>query len=84
MTAVQLPDPWDYCYEWDGPFGTRKFSHAPWNGRAPTSSVALFTADQLRAYGAACAAAEREACAQMCEAEECDFLARSIRARETP
>ena len=27
------------------------------------------SADQMRAYGAACAAAERERCAKMCEAE---------------
>ena len=52
---------------------------------------ALFTLDQLRAYGAACAAAEREACANECErrhangnrahthADEC---AAAIRARK--
>lgn len=41
----------------------------------------LFTTAQMRAYGEACAAAEREACAAICEADECDFLARDIRAR---
>ena len=30
----------------------------------------LFTADQMRAYGEVCAAAEREACAKLCEAED--------------
>ena len=30
----------------------------------------LFTDDQMRAYGEACAAAEREACAKLCEAED--------------
>lgn len=29
-----------------------------------------YTADQMRAYGEACAAAEREACAKVCEAED--------------
>lgn len=40
-----------------------------------------FSEDTVRAYGAACVAAEREACAAICEADECDFLARAIRAR---
>ena len=48
-----LPDPWDYAYEWDGPYGCRKLSVAPWNGRRPDRSVPIFTADQLRAHAAA-------------------------------
>jgi len=32
--------------------------------------IALYTADQMLAYGAACAAAEREACAKLCEEGE--------------
>ena len=31
-----------------------------------TGGFALFNADQMRAYGAACAAAERERCAKVC------------------
>ena len=46
-----LPDPFDYCYEWDSPFGTvRKFSQAPHNGQGPDRSVTIFTADQMHAY----------------------------------
>ena len=30
----------------------------------------LFTDDQMRAYGEVCAAAEREACAKVCETED--------------
>jgi hypothetical protein len=63
--------PWDYCYEWDGPYGTRKFSVARWNDRAPTRSVALFTALEMEKYATAAAEAaradEREAIAQMLE-----------------
>jgi len=29
----------------------------------------MFSADQMRAYGEACAAAEREACAKVCDVE---------------
>lgn len=63
-TLPPLPEPFDYCYEWDGPYGTRKFSPAQHNGNRPTRSVALYTADQMRAYAAAAVAAEREACAK--------------------
>lgn len=48
-----LPDPFDYCYEWDGPYGTRKFSVAPHNGRKPDRSVPIYRSDQLRAYALA-------------------------------
>jgi hypothetical protein len=49
-----LPEPFDYCYEWDGPYGTRKFSAAPHNGMKPHRSVPLYTADQMRTYAADC------------------------------
>lgn len=52
-----LPDPWDYCYEWDGPWGTRKFSADRHNGMTPTRSVPLYTADQMREYARAALAA---------------------------
>lgn len=65
-----MPEPFDWCYEWDGPYGTRKFSAAPHNGARCDRSVALYNADQMRAYAAAlsearCAQlqAERDACA---------------------
>lgn len=48
-----LPEPLDYCYEWDGPYGTRKFSPNAYNGRQFDRSVALYTADQMRAYARA-------------------------------
>lgn len=48
MSAQNLPEPWDYAYEWDGPFGTRKLSAAQYNGRKPDRSVPLYTADQMR------------------------------------
>ena len=53
----------------------------------------LFTADQMRAYGAACAAAERERIAAWLDAEhekrkhldnQAAFYAAAIRAQETP
>jgi ribA/ribD-fused uncharacterized protein len=49
-----LPEPFDYCYEWDGPYGTRKFSAAQHNGMQPHRSVPLYTADQMRTYAADC------------------------------
>lgn len=49
---MPLPEPLDYCYEWDGPYGSRKFSAALHNGRPPDRSVAIYTADQLRARDA--------------------------------
>lgn len=59
-----LPDPYDYCYEWDGPYGTRKFSAAAHNGNRPNRAVMLFNDEQMRAFyaqgyaaGAACRAA---------------------------
>lgn len=64
-----LPEPFDYCYEWDGPYGTRKFSSAARNGRGPDRSVALYTADQVEEARRAAILAERERCAKVCEAE---------------
>ena len=61
--GLELPDPWDYCYEWDGPYGTRKFSAAQHNGNKPTRSVPLFTAAQMHAYAAEASAVMRERCA---------------------
>ena len=55
-----LPEPFDYCYEWDGPYGTRKFSSAARNGRGPDRSVALYTADQVEEARRAAILAERE------------------------
>ena len=49
---LPLPEPLDYCYEWDGPYGSRKFSAARHNGRPPDRSVAIYSADQLRARDA--------------------------------
>lgn len=49
---LPLPEPLDYCYEWDGPYGSRKFSAALHNGLPPDRSVAIYSADQLRARDA--------------------------------
>ena len=77
MTGIDmpLPEPLDYCYEWDGPYGSRKFSAALHNGRPPDRSVAIYSADQLRARDAQWraivateVAKEREQCAKVCEA----------------
>ncbi len=53
-----LPEPWDYCYEWDGPFGTRKFSTASHNGSRPDRSVPIYTPDQMHTHAAAVTAAK--------------------------
>ena len=60
MSNTPLPEPWDYCYEWDGPFGTRKFSAASHNGSRPDRSVPIYTPDQMHAHAAA-VSAERDA-----------------------
>ena len=49
-TRLPLPSPMDYCYEWDGLYGTRKFSAALHNGAPPSRSVPIYTADQMRQY----------------------------------
>ena len=56
MSNTPLPAPWDYCYEWDGPFGTRKFSAASHNGSRPDRSVPIYTPDQMHAHAAAVSA----------------------------
>lgn len=38
------------------------------NVHTPAVIEGIYTADQLLAYGAACAAAERERCAKVCDA----------------
>jgi hypothetical protein len=58
MSDVPLPEPWDYSYEWDGPYGTRKFSTASHNGNRPDRSVPIYTADKMHAHAAAVSAAE--------------------------
>ena len=58
MSNTPLPAPWDYCYEWDGPFGTRKFSAASHNGSRPDRSVPIYTPDQMHAHAAAVSAAK--------------------------
>jgi len=60
MSDVPLPEPWDYCYEWDGPYGTRKFSTASHNGNRPDRSVPLYTADKMHAHAAAVSADLRD------------------------
>ena len=47
---LPLPSPIDYCYEWDGLYGTRKFSAAPYNGAPPARSMPIYTADQMHQY----------------------------------
>lgn len=78
-----LPESFDYCYEWDGPYGSRKFSCAPHNGRGPDRSVPIYTADQLRSYALAevarAVAAEREACAKVCEAIADEYTRLNLR-----
>ena len=60
MSNTPLPEPRDYCYEWDGPFGTRKFSTASHNGSRPDRSVPIYTPDQMHTHAAA-VSAERDA-----------------------
>lgn len=69
-TKPALPEPWDYCYEWDGPYGSRKFSAAKHNGNSPDRSVPIYTAGQMHAYGQSCADAAIEQCAEVCEEVE--------------
>ena len=63
--TLPLPEPWDYCYEWNGPFGTRKFSAASYNGNRPDRSVPIYTADQMHAHAAAVSAAKDKEMAQL-------------------
>lgn len=49
----ELPNAWDYAYEWDSPMGLRRsFDYAPHNGVKPDRHVSLFTADQMLAFRA--------------------------------
>ena len=49
LDALPMPEPFDYCYEWDGPYGTRKFSAAAHNGRRPDRSVQIHRDEAIRA-----------------------------------
>jgi hypothetical protein len=57
-TLPPLPSPWDYCYVWSNTYSGehRSFSANHYNGVACDTQVILFTADQMREYGKACAA----------------------------
>ena len=69
MTPPPLPEPFDYCYEWETGYGiVRKFSATPHHGIPPTRAVALYTADQMRA---ALAASDLSAVIARCYAEFC-------------
>lgn len=48
-TTMPLPEPLDYCYEWDGPYGSREFSSRPRNGRKPDRSVPIYSDKQVLA-----------------------------------
>ena len=69
-TRLPLPSPMDYCYEWDGLYGTRKFSAALHNGAPPSRSVPIYTADQMRQYADAECAALR---AELAKHQESEF-----------
>jgi hypothetical protein len=56
------------------------FTRLPLTG-SHTASIEVWASDALIAYGAACAAAEREACAAQLDALGCDHCAAAIRAR---
>jgi hypothetical protein len=52
--GTELPNAWDYAYEWDSPFGLRRsFDYQPYNGAKPDRHISLFTEDQLRDYAQA-------------------------------
>ena len=58
----ELPNAWDYAYEWDSPIGIRRsFDYRPHNGVKPDRHVSLFTEDQMHAYVLADRAARQEA-----------------------
>ena len=46
---IELPEPAGHYYEWDGPYGKRKFTPAPHNGRECNRAVAYYTEEQVRA-----------------------------------
>jgi hypothetical protein len=64
-TKPALPEPFDWCYEWDGPYGTRKFSAASHNGMKPARSVPIYRPDQMHAYADQCTAAAQARIAEM-------------------
>lgn len=45
-----LPEPYDYYFVWSGPYGTRKFTPAPHNGREPDVTISVFTSVQMGDY----------------------------------
>lgn len=46
---IELPEPAGHYYEWGGPYGKRKFTSAPHNGRECNRAVAYYTEGQVRA-----------------------------------
>ena len=68
LDALPLPEPFDYCYEWDGPYGTRKFSVAAHNGRRPDRSVQIHRDDAIRAAHRDGARLALELAVAVCEA----------------
>lgn len=48
MKEETLPEPDGYYYEWDGPYGKRKFTPAPHNGSQCDRAVAYYTVATLR------------------------------------
>ena len=71
-TAPELPAPSAFHCLWMPPAPWQQWHDASdpmpdvWDDK-PDEVVPHYTADQMRAYGAACAAAEREACAKLCD-----------------
>jgi hypothetical protein len=71
----ELPNAWDYAYEWDNPFGVRRsFDYHPHNGVKPDRHVSLFTEDQMHAYVLADRAARQEAAPAGWQAERDSML----------
>jgi hypothetical protein len=63
-----LPEPWEYCYEWNTPYGLhRKFNASHYNGAPCTNQVLVFTADHMRAYARAAVDAALEQAAVICD-----------------
>jgi hypothetical protein len=61
MNLPPLPNHWGLVHMWDGPSGFRRsFQYGTYNGDRPTSSVAVFTAQQMQAYATAAVLAERK------------------------
>lgn len=62
MTDIPLPEP-AMWYARGNVFSLKAIMQQGWHLEA----TVLFDADQMRAYAAACVAAERERCARLCE-----------------